>query len=115
MTFEPHSLPSSFPLADDDLGVLEDERLPGLRIPFLSRTRLRSLIRTLRENHARGLVDMNERGEVVVDCSSRTSLPGFFAAGDVTTVPYKQIIVSAGEGAKAALAAYDYLVENQLV
>jgi hypothetical protein len=58
MTFEPHSLPSSFPLADDDLGVLEDERLPGLRVPFLSHTRLRSLIRTLREHHARGLVDM---------------------------------------------------------
>jgi len=41
---------------------------------------------------ARGLIDMNERGEVVVDCNCRTSLPGFFAAGDVTTVPYKQIV-----------------------
>jgi len=60
----------------------------------------------------KGLVDMTDSGEVVVDCSCRTSLEGFFAAGDVTTVPHKQIIISAGEGAKAALSAYSYLVNK---
>ena len=58
------------------------------------------------------LVNLNDMGEVVVDCLCRTDVPGFFAAGDVTTVPHKQIIISAGEGAKAALTAYDYLVET---
>jgi len=55
------------------------------------------------------LVALNPQGEVEVDCSCRTAVPGFFAAGDVTTVPYKQIVIAAGEGSKAALAAYDYL------
>ncbi len=57
-----------------------------------------------------GFLELNRDGEVVIDCISRTSVPGVFAAGDVTTVPAKQIVVAAGEGAKAALAAYDYLV-----
>ena len=56
-----------------------------------------------------GLPALNERGEVVVDALCRTSVPGIFAAGDVTSVPYKQIIIAAGEGAKAALSAYEYL------
>lgn len=60
------------------------------------------------------LVLLNKEGEIEVDCSCRTSREGVFAAGDVTTVPYKQIIIAAGEGAKAALAAYDYLVSRGL-
>jgi len=63
----------------------------------------------------KNLVNLNERGEVIVDCICRTSVPGFFAAGDVTTIPHKQIIISAGEGAKAALSAYDYLVETSQI
>ena len=59
-----------------------------------------------------GFVDLNERGEIVVDCACRTSRPGVFAAGDVTTVPQKQIIIAAGEGAKAALSAFDWLMRN---
>ena len=59
-----------------------------------------------------GLVDLNERKEVVIDCFCRTSLEGLYAAGDVTTVPHKQIVISAGEGAKAALSAYDYLTRR---
>lgn len=59
---------------------------------------------------AKGVVDLNKNGEIVVDCYCRTSVPGIFAAGDVTTVPAKQIIVACGEGAKAALSAYDYLI-----
>lgn len=63
----------------------------------------------------KNLVILNERSEVIVDCICRTSVPGFFAAGDVTTIPHKQIIISAGEGAKAALSAYDYLVETSQI
>jgi alkyl hydroperoxide reductase subunit F len=59
----------------------------------------------------KNLVELNNQGEVIIDCFCRTSVPGLFGAGDVTTVPHKQIIISAGEGAKAALSAYDYLVK----
>lgn len=58
----------------------------------------------------RGLAELNERGEIVVDCQCQTDVPGLFAAGDVTTVPEKQIIIAAGEGAKAALSAYAHLL-----
>ncbi|MEW6067715.1 MAG: FAD-dependent oxidoreductase [Nitrospirota bacterium] len=61
----------------------------------------------------KNLVELNEKGEVIVDCLCRTNVPGFFAAGDVTSLPYKQIIISAGEGAKAALSAYDYLIKSE--
>ncbi|HXX80552.1 MAG TPA: FAD-dependent oxidoreductase, partial [Thermodesulfovibrionales bacterium] len=61
------------------------------------------------------LVEVNAHGEVVVDCYCRTDIPGLFGAGDVTDVPHKQIIISAGEGAKAALSAYDYLIEKSQI
>jgi alkyl hydroperoxide reductase subunit F len=57
-----------------------------------------------------GSVELSKFGEIVVDDHGRTSIPGVFAAGDVTTVPYKQIIIAAGDGAKAALSAFDYLI-----
>lgn len=57
----------------------------------------------------KGLVTLNKAGEIPVDCQSETGVPGLFAAGDVTTVPEKQIVISAGEGAKAALRAHRYL------
>ncbi|MFC2018343.1 FAD-dependent oxidoreductase [Chloroflexota bacterium] len=57
----------------------------------------------------RGVLKLNERGEVPISCSSETELPGLYAAGDVSTVPEKQIVVAAGEGAKAALQAHRYL------
>ncbi len=63
----------------------------------------------------RGLVGLNGRGEVPVAADASTEVPGFFAAGDVTDVPEKQISVAVGQGALAALAAYRYLVENELV
>jgi alkyl hydroperoxide reductase subunit F len=62
-----------------------------------------------------GFVELNANKEVVVDCTCKTSRPGFFGAGDVTTVPYKQIVISAGEGSKAALAAYDNLISRGLL
>ncbi len=61
------------------------------------------------------VVELNAHGEIVIDCSCRTSVEGIFAAGDVTTVPHKQIIIAAGEGAKAALSAYDYLMNRSLI
>jgi alkyl hydroperoxide reductase subunit F len=63
----------------------------------------------------RHLVKLNERGEIVIGRDNATSVKGFYAAGDVTDLPQKQIIIAAGEGAKAALSAHDYLIENKLV
>ncbi|MEQ9163135.1 MAG: FAD-dependent oxidoreductase, partial [Ilumatobacter fluminis] len=59
-----------------------------------------------------GTVELSERGEIVVDDHGRTSVPGVFAAGDVTTVPYKQIVISMGQGATAALSAFDHLIRT---
>ncbi len=56
-----------------------------------------------------GLIELNKWGEVSVSCACETTVPGLYAAGDVTDVPEKQIIVVAGEGAKAALQAHHYL------
>jgi alkyl hydroperoxide reductase subunit F len=58
----------------------------------------------------KGVVELSKHGEIVVDAKGATSLPGVFAAGDVTTVPYKQIVIAVGEGAKAALSAFDHLI-----
>ena len=55
------------------------------------------------------LLKLNENGEVPINCSCKTEIPGLYAAGDVTTVPEKQIVIAAGEGAKAALQAHKYL------
>jgi alkyl hydroperoxide reductase subunit F len=57
-----------------------------------------------------GLVALNGKKEIIVDCNGRTSVPGIFAAGDVTSVKNKQIIIAAGDGAKAALEAFEYLM-----
>lgn len=54
-----------------------------------------------------GLIDTNRPGEIVIDAHCRTNVPGIYAAGDVSTVPYKQIIIAMGEGAKAALSAFE--------
>ena len=57
----------------------------------------------------KGLIELNKWGEVPISCASETTMPGLYAAGDVTDIPEKQIIVAAGEGAKAALQAHRYL------
>lgn len=62
----------------------------------------------------KGTVELSKHGEIVVDARGQTSVPGVFAAGDATTVPYKQIIIAAGEGAKAALAAFDHLIRSSV-
>ena len=60
----------------------------------------------------KGDVSLSTRGEIEVDARGQTSMPGVFAAGDATTAPYKQIIIAMGEGAKAALGAFDYLIRQ---
>ena len=55
----------------------------------------------------KGIVETNRVGEIIIDEHCRTNVPGIYAAGDVSTVPYKQIIISMGEGAKAALSAFE--------
>ena len=60
----------------------------------------------------KGTVELSRFGEIVVDAKGHTSVPGVFAAGDCTTVPYKQIVIAAGEGAKAALSAFDHLIRT---
>ncbi|MFC3339148.1 alkyl hydroperoxide reductase subunit F [Paracandidimonas soli] len=62
----------------------------------------------------KGTLDLSRHGEIEVDARGQTSLPGVFAAGDVTTVPYKQIIIATGEGAKASLSAFDYLIRHSV-
>ena len=60
----------------------------------------------------KGVVELNRFGEIIVDAKGQTSVPGVFAAGDATTVPFKQIIIAAGDGAKAALGAFDHLIRT---
>jgi NADH-dependent peroxiredoxin subunit F len=61
-----------------------------------------------------GAVELSPRGEVVIDDHGRTSMPGVFAAGDCTTVPYKQIVIALGAGSTAALSAFDHLIRSPL-
>ncbi len=60
----------------------------------------------------KGTVELSRFGEIVVDAKGHTNVEGVFAAGDCTTVPYKQIVIAAGEGAKAALSAFDHLIRT---
>ncbi|HNC21811.1 FAD-dependent oxidoreductase, partial [Accumulibacter sp.] len=59
-----------------------------------------------------GTLALSRHREIEIDARCETSLPGVFAAGDVTTVPYKQIVIAMGEGAKAALSAFDHLIRS---
>ncbi|WP_313451342.1 alkyl hydroperoxide reductase subunit F [Stutzerimonas kunmingensis] len=60
----------------------------------------------------KGALELSRFGEIIVDAKGQTSIPGVFAAGDVTTVPYKQIVIAVGEGAKASLSAFDHLIRS---
>ncbi len=63
----------------------------------------------------KGTVDLSKFGEIIVDSHGRTNIPGVFAAGDCTTVPFKQIVIAAGDGSKAALSAFDHLIRMPVV
>jgi NADH-dependent peroxiredoxin subunit F len=73
-----------------------------------SRTESDAVQRTL----VRGAVDLTDRKEIVVDQRGATSVPGVFAAGDCTTVPYKQIVTAMGTESVAALSAFDHLIRT---
>jgi alkyl hydroperoxide reductase subunit F len=60
----------------------------------------------------KGTLELSKFGEIMVDAKGQTNLPGVFAAGDCTTVPFKQIVIAAGDGAKAALSAFDHLIRH---
>ncbi|MBU1691788.1 MAG: alkyl hydroperoxide reductase subunit F [Gammaproteobacteria bacterium] len=60
----------------------------------------------------KGTIELSPRGEIEIDARCQTSMPGVFAAGDATTVPYKQIIIAMGEGSKASLSAFDHLIRT---
>ncbi len=60
----------------------------------------------------RGTVELSKHGEIIIDAKGATNVPGVFAAGDATTVPFKQIVIAAGDGAKAALSAFDHLIRH---
>ena len=62
----------------------------------------------------KGTIELSSRGEIIIDDKGQTSMAGVFAAGDCTTVPYKQIIIAMGEGAKASLGAFDYLIRSSV-
>jgi alkyl hydroperoxide reductase subunit F len=62
----------------------------------------------------KGTLDLKPWGEIVIDAKNHTSLEGVFAAGDCTTVPFKQIVIAAGEGSKAALSAFDHLIRSSV-
>lgn len=60
----------------------------------------------------KGTLELSKHGEIIIDARGQTSIPGIYAAGDVTTVPFKQIVIAVGEGATAALSAFDYLIRT---
>ncbi len=103
------------------LEVLGDERVKKLKIlkkgkeEFLEIDGLFVEIGSIPSTYfAKDLVKFNDFGEIVINRQNQTSVEGIFAAGDVTDVPYKQIVVAAGEGAKAALSCYNYLQKLSL-
>ncbi len=61
------------------------------------------------------VVETNSMGEIIIDAHCRTKIPGIYAAGDVSEVPYKQIVIAMGEGAKAALSAFDDCIKGKLM
>lgn len=68
---------------------------------------------TPNSNFVKGLLEINQYGEIVTDSHGRTSVPGIFAAGDVTAAPQRQLIIAAGQGANAVLCAHDYLLQQR--
>jgi len=99
-------------LEHEVLGIEGESRVEGMKIRDLKSKQERELrVNGLVPNSGaiKGLTSLNRLGEVEVNCANETDVPGLFAAGDVTNVPEKQIVVAAGEGAKAALQAHRYL------
>lgn len=88
---------------DRETGEVKEQRLSGIfvQIGLLPNS-----------NFLKGVVERTQQGEIIIDERCNTTEPGIFAAGDVSTVPYKQIVIAMGEGAKAALSAFDYIIRE---
>jgi alkyl hydroperoxide reductase subunit F len=108
-------------LGYETLEILGDQQVSGIRV----QSRADCSERTLDINgvfveigllpntaFAMDVLALNEQGEIIVDCQTNTGVPGVFAAGDATNVRDKQVIIAAGEGAKAALRAHEYLLTS---
>ena len=102
-------------------GLVGEKSIEGLRIKDKSTGKIETLSVSgvfaeigLDPNtgFVKGILDLNEQGEVIVNAMCETKIPGLYAAGDVTMVHEKQIVVAAGEGAKAALSAHEYLLRK---
>lgn len=105
-------------LEHEVLGIEGESRVEGMKIRDLKSKQEMELdaggvfveIGLIPNSEAiKGITSLNRLGEVEVNCANETDVPGLFAAGDVTNIPEKQIVVAAGEGAKAALQAHRYL------
>ncbi len=105
----------------DVLEILGDKKVTGLRVRDQKTGREETLEvdgvfievgLDPNTEFVKGLLKLNKFGEIIVDCMCNTDIPGIYAAGDVTEVHEKQIVVAAGEGAKAALSAYEYLLRK---
>lgn len=103
------------------LEIVGDEKMTGIKVLDKENSKERVIdadgifieIGNLPSNDlVKDLVALNDRGEVIVDEKNMTSLPGLYAAGDVTQMPYKQIVIAVADGAKAALAANEYINQN---
>ena len=92
---------NSLSYEDRETGVLHSKQLAGVFVQI-------GLVPNSR--FIDDVIATTDHGEIVIDEKCRTSEPGIFAAGDVTTVPYKQIVIAMGEGSKASLAAFEYLI-----
>ncbi len=98
--------------------VMGDEKLSGAAVENVVTSEVQEIKvdgifveigHIIESDFVRNLIKLDEHGQIIINSKNETSLPGVFAAGDATTVPYKQIVIAAGEGAKAALTAYSYL------
>jgi thioredoxin reductase (NADPH) len=104
------------------LQILGNERVTGVIVESEGKTEtfpldgiFVELGYTAKTDWVAHVVELDERRQIKIDLDCKTSRPGVFAAGDVTVIHYKQVIISAGEGAKAALTAYKYLQEKGLI
>ncbi|MFA5256054.1 MAG: FAD-dependent oxidoreductase [Candidatus Omnitrophota bacterium] len=101
------------------LGITGAEMVNGIKIRYDGRERIIPVegifveIGLIPNSHFAPDLDKNALGEIKVDCCNRTNIPGIFAAGDVTDLPEKQIIIAAGEGSKASLSAFKYLNQHR--
>lgn len=101
------------------LEITGDKMLNGIRVKYEGEEKAISVggvfveIGLIPNSHFAPDLEKNALGEIKVDCHNRTNIPGIFAAGDVTDVPEKQIIIAAGEGSKASLSAFRYLNQQR--